>query len=93
MEMADIYYELGQIDAALGALDQVIASHPGYASEAHLRKGRIYFFQRDLARSKAEFEQVKPDDLAGEDCYEFAQKSLADIAAYQGLNVRAAESF
>jgi len=92
MEMGDIYYDLGQTQQGLAALDQA-AAYPGYASQAHLFKGRIYFYQRDFARAQAEFAQVQPDDLNGDERYLEAQSALKVLAAYQGLNVQAAPSF
>jgi len=89
MEMADIYYELGHIDVAIASLNQA-ASTPGYASQAHLLKGRIYFYERQLDQAAAEFSQVTPDDLSGDQRYVEAQQSLAVIATYKALNVQVA---
>jgi tetratricopeptide (TPR) repeat protein len=92
LEMADIYYDMNQIDRALATLDQV-AADPAYASEAHLFKGRILFFQRDWARAKAEFLQVKKDDMNAERNFADARRSLETIRQYEGLKLQAAQGY
>jgi tetratricopeptide (TPR) repeat protein len=92
MEMADVYYELGQIEPALASLDRA-STCPGYASQANLMKGRILFFQRDFEGAKAAFARVAEHDLSGGEKYADAQKSLADIERYRGLKVRAAQGY
>jgi tetratricopeptide (TPR) repeat protein len=92
MEMADIYYELGQLDQGIAALDQA-ASYPGYASEASLLKGRIYFYHRDFAKAEAAFLAVKPDDMAGEHRFKEAQDSLQVLALYKNKKLQPAPNF
>ncbi len=82
LEMADIYYEMKEIPNALAALAQA-AGIPGWESEVHLARGRIYFYLRELERAREEFTQVRPDALSGEHLYREAQESLATIARYE----------
>jgi len=92
MEMADIEYNLKHFDIAIADLNQA-AIYPGYESQTHLLKGRIYFYERQFDLAKAEFQQVKPDDLCGDLRYLEAQQSLGTIALYNGLHVEAAPTF
>ncbi len=84
MEMADIDYDLKKPKEALALLDQA-SQIKGYSSEAHLRKGRIYFYLRDLDRSEQEFSSVKQDDFLSEKRYEEAQESLRTIQRYKAI--------
>ncbi len=94
LEMANILYDQGKPQEALAMLDQVVAT-PGYASQAHLYKGRIYFYLRDFAKAKAEFSQVSADAVSGNLNYETAQQALKTIARYETLTqpLQPAESF
>jgi tetratricopeptide (TPR) repeat protein len=85
IELAEIYYKLGWTEDAFAALDRA-ASFPGYESEAHLRRGRLYFYLRDFERAQAEFLQVKADDFAEAQDYERAQEALQTIARYEGVD-------
>ena len=81
MELADVLYEMRRIDDAVAYLDQA-AAYDGYASEAHLRKGRILFYRRDLAGAKREFEAVAANDLAPANCAVEARESIATVNDY-----------
>ena len=90
-EMADVYYELGQYDKALDALTQA-GTHPGFVSEAALRRGRIYFYLRDYEKARGEFTSVKSAEV-GDLALQAAQESLATLDRYRDLKIEPAPSF
>ncbi len=90
-EMADVYYEMGENEQALASLDQA-ARMPGAASEAALRRGRIFFYLRDYEKARAAFASVKAGEVS-ELAWQVAAESLATLDHYRGLNLPPAPSF
>ncbi|MBL8012645.1 MAG: hypothetical protein JNN05_02230 [Candidatus Omnitrophica bacterium] len=84
MEMADIYYDMKEYQKGLEVLAE-IKKYPGYAAEMHLRRGRIFFYLRDLPNAKKEFELVKADVTAEDYRVEEAQGALATISGYEKI--------
>ncbi len=84
METADALYDLKRYQEALALLDQAAAIQ-GYSSEAQIRKGRIYFYLRDLDKAEQAFSAVKKEDFTSERRYQEAQTSLATVARYRQI--------
>jgi tetratricopeptide (TPR) repeat protein len=90
-EMADIFYELGDHTQALVALDKA-AAYPGFASEAALRRGRIFFYLRDYEKARAAFASVKASEVR-DLALQAARESLATLDQYRTVKVESARSF
>lgn len=64
--LAKSYYGKGELDKAMGILDEVLAKDPNY-SEANKYKAYILIEQKKFDEAEQYFSNVKPEDLNAED--------------------------
>ncbi len=66
------YYGKGELDKALGILDEVLAKDPNY-SEANKYKAYVLIDKKEYSKAEEYFGKVKTDDLNSEDYYKWAK--------------------